>query len=109
MSTAWNSRWGLLTDIGASSCGSASKPPQPSGQHQTFRFEAVGRLARVWRGSCLRAATEERSREDAMLSRRLFAATAAATAGASALLAADARAETQLEESTLQRIKGRRL
>ena len=44
-----------------------------------------------------------------MLSRRLFAATAAATAGASALLAADARAETQPEESTLARIKGQKL
>ena len=44
-----------------------------------------------------------------MLSRRLFAASAAATAGASALFAKEARAEAQPEESTLARIKGQKL
>jgi polar amino acid transport system substrate-binding protein len=40
-----------------------------------------------------------------MLSRRLFAASAAATAGASAVLAREAHAETQPGESTFERIK----
>jgi len=40
-----------------------------------------------------------------MLSRRLFAASAAATAGAPALLAGTARAEAQPMESTMERIK----
>src|SRR5271155_5021104 len=44
-----------------------------------------------------------------MLSRRLFAASAAATASASALLVSEARAETQPEESTLARVKGQKL
>jgi len=44
-----------------------------------------------------------------MLSRRLFAASAAATASASTLLAASARAEAQLAESTLERIKSAKL
>ncbi len=44
-----------------------------------------------------------------MLSRRLFAASAAATAGASAPFAKEARAEEQPEESTLARIKGQKL
>jgi polar amino acid transport system substrate-binding protein len=44
-----------------------------------------------------------------MLSRRLFAASAAATAGAATLIAGEVRAETQPEESTLQRVKGGKL
>lgn len=44
-----------------------------------------------------------------MLSRRLFAASAAATAGASAPFAKEARAEEQPEELTLARIKGQKL
>jgi len=44
-----------------------------------------------------------------MLSRRLFAASAAATASASALLAGMARAEAQPAESTMERIKSAKL
>jgi len=44
-----------------------------------------------------------------MLSRRLFAASAAATASASAVLAGAARAEAQPAESTLERIKSAKL
>jgi polar amino acid transport system substrate-binding protein len=44
-----------------------------------------------------------------MLSRRLFAGTAAATAGAAALFVGEAHAETPTEESTLARVKGQKL
>src|SRR3984893_11860450 len=78
MSTRWNSRWGLFTDIAHSPFGGA--------------------------GSLLGLPCQgpKKKRRLHMLSRRLFAAGAA---GAPAILAGAARAEEQPAESTIDRIK----
>src|ERR1700731_2807992 len=78
MSTRWNSRWGLFTDIAHSPFGGAG-----------------GLLGLPCQGP-------KKKRRLHMLSRRLFAAGAA---GAPAILAGAARAEDQPADSTIDRIK----
>src|SRR5262249_32827372 len=84
----------------------ASNPRTARRQQRLFPFRASGRLARLWRGSCHAGPPQgTETGRLSMLSRRLFATSAAATAGASALLAGAAQAQQQPAESTMDRVK----